>query len=96
MNDKDKKRQIVKSMEDEDDGGVRIGADMEEVEPPSGPPVEIHIPAHKPLLARALPYLETYSRHGRGSRCPECGQVFGHNEKCKLAALIAEIEAVTK
>jgi len=48
------------------------------------------------LLARALPFLLRYSHSGRGSRCPECGQVIGHNETCKLAALIAEIEKAMK
>jgi len=56
-------------------------------------PVE---PSAYPLLARALPFLLSYSRHGRGSRCPVCGQIIGHQGWCKLAALIAEIEKVTK
>ena len=48
------------------------------------------------LLSRAMVYLEKYSRHGRGARCPECGQVIGHNAKCDLAALIAEVEGEVK
>jgi len=99
----------VTRTEDLDDHGVRIGDDMEDepvvsVDPSPAPLIVNNAPLEatvitvdrKPLLARALPFLETFSRHGRGSRCPVCAQIIGHNENCKLAALIAEIEAVLK
>ena len=122
------KQQIVKrvSMDDEEDGKVRIGDDMQAMaegmeEPeamlvtlPNDPAEQERVErainsqgpgqiiraddlkfrilvANKPLLTRAQVFLLEYSHSGRGARCPECAQIIGHGDKCKLNKLIVEI-----
>ena len=92
------KQQIVKrvSMDEPEDDMETMAEGVEEPEPQTITLTPLASGEHKPLLSRAQVFLLEYSHSGRGARCPECAQIIGHGDKCKLNKLIVEIEAVTK